>query len=161
MANITRRPQEREQQLARPQGLAPRRWDPFQMVQDLLRWDPFQEMGIVPSLAEVAFVPKFEVKETQDAYVFKADLPGVKESDLEISVTGNRVAVSGKREEEERREDETFYAWERAYGSFSRTFTLPEGADTDNIRADMRDGVLTLVIPKKPEVQPKKVQVQS
>jgi HSP20 family protein len=118
-------------------------------------------MGVLPALAETAFVPKFEVKESPDAYIFKADMPGVKESDLEIAVTGNRVTISGRREEEERREDETLYAYERAYGGFSRTFTLPEGADIDNIRAELRDGVLHLAIPKKPEVQPKKVPLQS
>ena len=69
------------------------------------------------------------MKETKDAYVFRADLPGVKDEDLEISLTGNRLTVSGHREQEKREQSETYYATERAYGSFSRTFTLPDGTD--------------------------------
>jgi HSP20 family protein len=89
-------------------------------MRDLLRWDPFAELG--PSAAG-AFVPAFDVKETKDAYMFTADLPGVKESDLELSLTGNRLTISGKRDEEKKAQDERWYAYERSYGSFSRTFT--------------------------------------
>jgi HSP20 family protein len=106
------------------------------------------------------FSPRFEVKETKNAYVFKADLPGLEEKDLEITVTGSRVTVSGKREAENKNEGETYYAYERSYGSFSRSFTLPEGADADHAEADLRNGVLTLSIPKLPEHQPKKISVK-
>jgi HSP20 family protein len=100
------------------------------------------------------------VKETKDAYVFKADLPGIREEDLDISLTGNRLTVSGKREEEKREEDDRFYAYERSYGSFSRSFTLPEGIDVEHAQADLNDGVLTVSVPKKPEVKPKKIEVK-
>jgi HSP20 family protein len=107
--------------------------------------------------AKPGFVPSFEVKETKDSYLFKADLPGVKESDLDISVTGNRLTISGERQQEKKDEGDTFYAYERSYGSFSRSFTLPEGIDVDHINGELRDGVLNVVVPKKPEVQPKRV----
>lgn len=84
---------------------------------------------------------------------------GVRDEDLEISLTGNRLTVSGKREEEHRQEDERYYAYERSYGSFSRSFTLPEGGDVEHAQADMSNGVLTVTIPKKPEVQPKTIEV--
>jgi HSP20 family protein len=112
-------------------------------------------------VGERLFVPEFEVRETPDAYLIKADLPGVRDEDLDVSVTGNRVTVSGRRDEEQRRENDTIYVYERAYGNFSRTFTLPEGAASDEIKADIDKGVLTLSIPKKPEVQPKKIKVGS
>jgi HSP20 family protein len=160
MANLIRRRREGEEPFA-PLAHGVRR-DPLQLMRDLLRWDPFQEMGaLAPLGGRAIFAPDFEVKETTDAYLFKADLPGVKEEDLEISLTGNRVIVSGKREQEEREEGATYYTYERAYGTFSRAFTLPEDVDGDAVRAELRDGVLTLTLPKKPEVRPKRIAVSS
>ncbi|HLK91280.1 MAG TPA: HSP20 family small heat-shock protein [Polyangia bacterium] len=135
-------------------------WDPVRLMRDMLRWDPFREIEAVLSPTDVrGFAPTFEVTETKDAYLFRADLPGVKEQDLEISLTGTRLAISGHREQERHEQSDTFYASERAYGSFSRSFTLPEGVDGENVSADLKNGVLTLTVPKKPEVQPKKIAV--
>ena len=153
MANLIRRTEAPSE--------TPTVWDPFRLMRDFINWDPFAEMA--PSLiraGESVFSPRFEVKETKNAYVFKADLPGLEEKDLEITVTGSRVTVSGKREAENRDEGETYYAYERSYGSFSRSFTLPEGADADHAQADLRNGVLTLSIPKLPEHQPKKISLK-
>ncbi len=142
-------------QLSTPSRLV----DPFEMMRDLLRWDPFAELGATGT-REAQFAPTFEVKETKDAYVFKADLPGVREDDLEISLTGNRLTVSGKREEEKREGDDRFYAYERSYGAFSRSFTLPEGVNPDHGEADLSSGVLTVSLPKRPEVKPRKIEVK-
>ncbi|HLL55308.1 MAG TPA: HSP20 family small heat-shock protein, partial [Myxococcaceae bacterium] len=142
-------------------ALSSRRFDPFEMMRDMLRWDPFQEMqrwGGAGGGEGLVFTPSFEVKETKDSYVFKADLPGIKEGDLDISLTGNRLTISGKREEEKRDEGEQFFTYERSYGSFSRSFTLPGGVDVEHVNADLKDGVLSVVVPKKPEVQPKRIQ---
>jgi len=109
----------------------------------------------------MVFSPRFEVKETEHSYVFKADLPGIDEKDLDISLTGNRLTVSGKRESEERQENERFYAYERSYGTFSRSFTLPEGADIDHADADLKSGVLTISLPKRPEHQPRKISLKT
>ena len=140
-----------------------REWDPFKMASELLHWDPFREMVPSWSKAEVlpTFSPAFEVKETKETYLFKADLPGVKEPDLEITRIGNRLTVSGKREEEKEEKADTYYAYERSYGNFTRSFTLPDGIDAEHIRAELRDGVLTMAIPKVPEAQPKKIFVKS
>jgi HSP20 family protein len=134
--------------------------DPFDVMNELMRWDPFRELGVV-SNRSVAFVPTFEVKETKDGYVFKADLPGIKEKDLDISLTGNRLTVAGRREEEQRQEEERYFAYERSYGSFSRSFTLPEGVDAENVQAELKDGVLTLNVAKKPEVKAKKIELKT
>jgi HSP20 family protein len=88
------------------------------------------------------------VKETKESFVFKADLPGIKEQDLEVTVAGNRLTVAGKREAEKEEKNETVYAYERSFGSFTRSFTLPEQADTDHIKAELKNGELTLVVPK-------------
>jgi HSP20 family protein len=132
--------------------------DPFEMMRDLLRWDPFAEPGT--RRPDLGFVPSFEVKETKDAYVFKADLPGLREEDLDISLTANRLTISGKREEERRDEDDRFYAYERSFGTFSRSFTLPEGIDGDHAQAKLENGVLTVSIGKRPEVKPKRIEVK-
>jgi len=134
--------------------------DPLEMVRDLMGWDPFRELGVVGSRS-LAFVPSFEVKETKEGYVFKADLPGIKEKDLDISLTGNRLTVSGKREEEQRKEEERYFTYERSYGTFSRSFTLPEGIDGDSVLAELKDGELTLTLAKKPEVKARKIELKT
>jgi HSP20 family protein len=143
--------------------MIPSAWEPFRLMRDLFNWDPFAQM--LPTGARliepVTFAPRFEVKETKDAYVFKADIPGIEEKDLEITLTGNRLTVSGKREAEQREEQDTYYAYERSYGTFSRSFTLPEGADSEHADADLKSGVLTLTVPKKPEHQPRKISLKA
>ncbi|MFY0583343.1 Hsp20/alpha crystallin family protein [Cystobacter fuscus] len=136
--------------------------DPFEVMRDFLQWDPFRELsrGVPGSGAVTGFLPSFEVKETKDAYVFKADLPGVKQDDLNISLTGNRLTVSGQRHEEKKDEGETHFVYERGFGTFSRSFSLPEGIDAEHVQADLKDGVLNVVVPKKPEVQPKRILVK-
>ena len=137
-------------------------WDPLRTARELLRWDPFREMvPFWPSEEVVAFVPAFEVKETDSGYVFKADLPGVREEDLDITRTGNRLTIRGQREAEKEEREETYYAYERRYGAFTRSFTLPEGVDDEHIHAELKDGVLELIVPKRAEAQPKKIGVKS
>lgn len=149
-----------------PQPPAPVRrttgWEPFNTMRELLRWDPFSEMAPAWTSSEVqTFMPDFEVKETPQAFVFTADMPGIEEKNLEVKLTNNRLTVSGKRESEKTEQNETYYTTERSYGSFARAFTLPEGIDGDQVNAEMQKGVLTITIPKKPEAQPKKVSVTS
>lgn len=85
---------------------------------------------------------------------------GVKESDVDITRTGNCLTVSGKRESEREDAGDTYYAYERAYGSFTRSFTMPEGIDADHIHAELKDGVLMVAVPKKPDAQPKKINLK-
>lgn len=133
-------------------------WDPFKVMEQLMRWEPFFEPGPARR-AELSFAPRFDVKETKDAYVFKADLPGVKEEDVEIGLTGNRLTVSGHRQSEEHKEGDNIFTLERSYGSFSRAFTLPDTADTEKTKAEMKDGVLSITLPKRTEAQPRKVSI--
>lgn len=154
MANIDIR---KNDQVAAP---APREWDPARIMRSLLGWDPFREMAPFALEQPIAgFAPAFEVKETKSGYLFKADVPGVKREDIDVSCTGNRLSISGKRETEKQEKTETYYTYERSYGNFTRSFTLPEGVDMNNIHADLRDGVLTIDVPKRAEAQPKKISV--
>jgi HSP20 family protein len=134
-------------------------WNPWQRMRELLAWDPFQEMSRAWPEPQSGFVPAFEVRETSDGFVFKADLPGVTEDQLEINISGNRLSIGGKREAEQRQENDRYYAYEVTYGSFTRTFTLPEGIDADHVKADLKHGVLTLVVPKKAEAQPRRISL--
>ncbi|SRR5258706_4341029 len=141
--------------------LQPReRRDPLQTLRDLFEWDPTAQLPSLLGREMFAFIPAFEVKETADAYVFKADLPGVAEEDLEITLTGNRLNVSGRREAEKSEEGESYYAYERAYGTFNRSFTLPEGVDPEHVEAELKHGVLMLRVPKRPEHHPKKISLK-
>jgi HSP20 family protein len=158
MANIAIHKND-QNKIARPPTQA--EWEPFRIMRSLLHWDPFREIAAFPYAEERAtFAPSFEIKETKDAYLFKADVPGIKENDLEVTVTGNRLTVAGKRDAEKEEQTDTYYAYERSYGQFTRSFTLPDGADMEKLNADLKDGVLTLSLPKKPEVQPKKIAVK-
>jgi HSP20 family protein len=129
--------------------------DPFQMARELLSWDPFFAGRQVS-----AYVPAFEVKETNEAFVLKADVPGVAENDLDIAVHNNVLTISGTRQAEERKEGESFALYERQYGSFSRSFSLPDTADGDRVEAKLDAGVLTLTIWKKAEAKPRKIALK-
>jgi HSP20 family protein len=128
-------------------------FNPFQMMRDFL-FDSIRGGG------ELAWNPSFEVRESDNAYVFKADLPGTKPDDLDVCVVGNRLEVRGKRDQETEQDEGTYHTYERSYGSFARAFTLPETADLDKIRSDLKDGVLTLVIPKRAPSGPQRRKVQ-
>jgi HSP20 family protein len=134
----------------------------FPSMRDLLRWDPFREMAPLWNRFErgaAEWMPSFEVRETQDSYVFKADLPGVKKEDVDVSLRGNRLQISGKRESEKENKDDTYYTYERSYGSFTRAFTLPAEIDAEHVHSELKDGVLTLAIPKKAAAQARKIPI--
>ena len=145
--------------VARTNGTTPARYtvrDPFQFARDLLSWDPF----FAGTRQASAFVPAFEVKETSEAFLLKGDLPGVAESDLDIAVHSNVLTVSGSRQSEERKEGESYALYERQYGSFSRSFSLPDTADGERVEAKLDAGVLTLTIWKKAEAKPRKIALK-
>lgn len=135
--------------------------EPVHMLRDLLRWSPFRETTRFAA-GPTGFEPAFEVRESKDRFVFYADLPGVKESDVEISLSGSRLLFSGNRKTEKvEEENETYYAVERTYGPFQRSFTLPEGVDAEHIVAEMSDGVLTVVIPKLAGMKARKIALKT
>jgi HSP20 family protein len=136
-------------------GTVARYRDPFAVARDLLGWDPF-----VSGRPATAFAPAFEVKETVDSFIVKADLPGVSEADLDINVHNNVLSVSGARQSEERKDGESYALYERQFGSFSRSFSLPDMADGERIEAALANGVLTLTIAKKAEAKPRKIALK-
>jgi HSP20 family protein len=135
--------------------------DPFQLMRDLLV-EPLRALTGGRG-RDLMWNPSFEIRETDDAFVFRADIPGLRAEDLEISLIGNQLVISGTREQDQQQDEGRYHTYERAYGSFTRVFALPDSADTDNIRADLGNGVLTLSIPKKPGSTPqrRKIEVSS
>jgi HSP20 family protein len=130
-------------------------------MRNLFGFDPFREMAAPYAVTydDGELAPAFEVKETPEGFQFHADVPGILEKDLNLTVNGTRLTISGKRERTEKKQGETFYAYERSFGSFSRTFTLPQGADVQATKANLKDGVLDVFVPKKAAEQPKKVEI--
>ena len=128
--------------------------DPFAVARDLLGWDFYT------ARPASAFTPAFEVKETSDAFIVKADLPGVAEADLDINLHNNVLTVTGARQSEERKEGESYTLYERQFGSFSRSFSLPDMADSERVEAKLDNGVLTLTIGKKAEAKPRKIALK-
>jgi HSP20 family protein len=133
-------------------------FEPFSLMRNLVRWDPFRDFDFQTEAS--AFMPSFDIKETAEGYVFIADMPGIRQEDLDINLTGNRLSITGKRERDSKAEGENFFISERSFGSFARTFSLPEGVDGNRVNAELKNGVLTLSVPKVPEVQPKKITIQ-
>jgi HSP20 family protein len=159
MANLIRR---RERELAPLAGWESSLLDPLRVARDLFRMDPFQELGglSIPWI-ERPFAPDIDMKETKEAYVFTADLPGIRDEDVDVSVMGDMITIRGQREEEKTREDERYYAHERSCGSFSRSFTLPVNANPEAIQADLANGVLRVSVQKRPEMLGKRIPIQS
>jgi HSP20 family protein len=102
------------------------------------------------------FAPLVDVHETEEEYLVKVDLPGVKADDVNIEVNENVLSISGSRVAEETGQAQLL---ERPYGSFVRTLSLPQGVDSDSIDAGYQDGVLELRIPKPAEQKPKKITI--
>ena len=109
-----------------PQTITHREWDPFRAMRELMRWDPFAAMPAWPAEARDVMNVAFDVKETKDGFVFTADVPGIESKDIDVKLQNNRLTISGKREQEKTDKGDTYYSYERSYGSFTRSFTLPE-----------------------------------
>lgn len=141
-------------------------WSPITHLKGLLGWDPFQDFfradpfANLPALGQ-DLVPAMQVKETPTTYELKMDVPGIQEENLDVSLSGNRLTISGKRESETQEENETYHLHERRFGTFSRTFTLPEEVDANKIKAELKEGVLCLTLAKPPEARPKKIEVKT
>jgi HSP20 family protein len=105
------------------------------------------------------WLPAMDLVETQDSFVLRADLPGLSESDVNIELEDNVLTISGERKGEHEERKEGYYRVERAFGSFSRSLTLPEGVHPEAIKAKFDRGVLEVTIPKPEERKPRKVAI--
>jgi HSP20 family protein len=105
------------------------------------------------------WMPDLDVEETDDAIVVRADVPGVKGKDLDITVTGGVLTIKGEKREEKEERSKRQHVVERTYGSFTRSIDLPEEVDTAKVKAECKEGVLTVTLPKKPGARPRQIKV--
>ncbi len=105
-------------------------------------------------------VPALDVHEDKDNYIVKAELPGMKKEDIDVSLQDGVLSISGERKSEESTENTTLYRSERFFGRFQRTVKLPASVSADKIKAQYKDGVLTVTLPKTEEAKPKQIDVQ-
>lgn len=139
----------------------------------MVRWDPFREIASLQSdLSRFVnafrtdgnggrWVPPVDVWETGDEIVYAFDLPGIPEDRISVELEDNLLTVSGERERTEKSEDEGYYRFERRFGSFSRTISVPQGTDEDSVKADYRDGVLEVRVAKPEQSKPRRIQIGS
>ena len=140
------------------------RWEPFRgltTLQDQMNrlFEDTLFRGRADESALTTWAPAVDIYETENALVVKADLPDVNEKDLDIQVENNILTIRGERKFERDVKEDNYLRVERAYGSFSRSFSLGNTVNTEAIKAEYRDGVLTLTIPKREEAKPKQVKV--
>jgi HSP20 family protein len=139
------------------------RWEPFRGATTLqdqvnrLFHDVFERQGEESSLT--AWAPAVDIYETEHELVVKADLPDIDPKDLDIRVENNILTIRGERKFEKKVNEDNYLRVERAYGSFARSFTLANTVNSDAIKAEYQNGVLTLTIPKKEEAKPKQIKV--
>ena len=105
------------------------------------------------------WLPAVDIKETDDAFVVTADLPGLKKKDIDVSIEDNVLTISGERQFDDAAEGATLRRVERAYGTFRRSFTLPRGVESGKVAATFEDGVLALQIPKSELAKSRKITV--
>jgi len=113
------------------------------------------------SSPSVSWVPRVDIHEEKDRFVVLADVPGVDPKDIDITAENGVLSVRGERKVEKRETEAGYERIERVAGSFLRRFTLPEGANTEQIKAKQTNGVLEVTIPKTPAVQPRRISIDS
>ena len=139
------------------------RWEPFRGVSSLQEQinrvfsDVLDRQGEGSNLT--AWAPAVDIYETEHELVVKADLPDVKPENLDIRVENNILTIRGERKFEKKVEENNYLRVERSYGSFARSFSLANTVNSEAIKADYQNGVLTLTIPKREEAKPKQIKV--
>ena len=106
------------------------------------------------------WIPLTDIFEDKDNYKIKADLPGMKKEDVKISFSEGQLSISGERVQERESKDTKCYRVERTYGKYYRSFNLPKEIKKDKIKAEFKDGQLTITIPKAEEVKPKEIEIK-
>ena len=142
-----------------------KRWDPFRdlnSLQDRMN-RLFDEAGHgwraeEPS-ATTTWSPAVDIYETEGEIIVKAELPGVDRKDITLHLENNVLTLKGERKFEKETKEENYHRIERAYGGFSRAFSIPTTINEEKIRADYKDGILKIALPKKEQVKPKQIQI--
>ena len=146
---------------------------------NLVRWDPFRELEEMSNrlnrlferptlrtgngkeaLTVADWVPSVDISETDTEYLIKAELPEVKKEDVKVTVQDGVLMIQGERQQEKEEKGKKFHRVERSYGSFVRSFTLPDYVDNTNVKAEFKEGILNLHLPKSERAKPKAIEVR-
>lgn len=133
----------------------------FKNIQTQLNriFEPFARMATDEDLATGSWVPPVDVAETQEKILVRAEVPGMKQEDINIEFENGILTIRGERKIEKNGEGTTWHRVERTYGNFVRSFTLPRTVDPEHITAAYRDGILEIEVPKKEEAKPKQIRI--
>jgi HSP20 family protein len=146
--------------------MAMERWGPFRELEEMER--RMQDLFRRPFVSSVwrrlptverGWTPPIEMFEKEDKFIVRAELPGMKKEEIDVSIVGDTLTIKGERKAETEVKEENYYCCERCYGSFLRSITLPTAIDIKKVEANYQNGVLELVLPKALEVKPQKIEV--
>lgn len=145
---------------------------------NLIKWDPFKELedvsnrlnrmfGRAPTrtesdnemLAVADWMPSVDISETDAAYLIKGEIPGVKKEDVKVTIQDGMLTIQGERKQEKEEKGKKFHRVECSYGSFVRSFRVPDDADENKIKADFKDGMLNVTLPKSAKAKSKAISV--
>jgi HSP20 family protein len=145
----------------------------------VVRWDPFRDLGLLQDrmnrlfddagrgwraeepAATTSWSPSVDIFETEGEIVVKAELPGMDRKDIALHLENNVLSLRGERRFVKETKEENYHRIERSYGNFSRSFSIPATVDEEKIRADYKDGVLKIILPKKDQAKPKQIKIAS
>ncbi len=143
------------------------RWDPFRELEELserlnrvfgrpsVRRDNNKE-----ALTVADWIPAVDISESESEYLIKAELPGVKKEDIKVTLQEGVLTIQGERKQEKEEKGRKYHRIERSYGTFMRSFTLPDSVDDSKVSAEFRDGLLSLHVPKSEKAKPKAIEVK-
>ena len=145
---------------------------------NLIKWDPFMELEDVSSrlnrifgrnpvrsesntemMAVADWMPSVDISETDTAYLIKGEIPGVKKEDVKVTIQDGMLTIQGERKQEKEDKGKKFHRIECSYGSFVRSFRVPDDADESAVKAEFKDGMLNVTLPKSAKAKPKSVNV--
>lgn len=138
--------------------------DPFfRGFNDLFREEPLIKSFFAPVAKGTdqngGFIPAVDVRESDDEFLFTAELPGIKRDDVSITLDDNVLTISGERKFESEENREQFHRVERSYGTFTRSFTLPHEVAEDKVKASFQDGLLSVTVPKTEKAKPRQIDI--
>jgi HSP20 family protein len=143
----------------------------------ITRWDPFRDLNLLQGrmnrlfedagrgwngeepAATTSWSPSVDIYETENEIIVKAELPGIDRKDITLNLENNVLTLKGERKFEKETKQDSYHRIERSYGTFSRAFSIPATVDDDKIRADYKDGVLTISLPKKDQLKLKQIKI--
>jgi HSP20 family protein len=147
------------------------RWNPFREMEDVQRrmsslfdWSPFRRSSLTADEENITvpeWAPLVDIAEDDKEYLIKVDLPEVQKDDVKVTVESGTLTISGERKAEKEQKGRKFHRVERFYGRFERSFSIPDDATADDVKAEFKDGVLRVHLAKSEKARPKQIEVKA